>query len=93
MLTGVYTMGSVALHYSYSTVDGTTDFALINAQGPRFAVVRGLAANAKEVTTHTVGLRYDFLPSAAFKIDVGTTEDDFNNTDTGFVRTGVALVF
>jgi len=43
--------------------------------------------------THTLGVKYDFHSNASFKVDVGTTEDDYKDTDTGFMRAGVALVF
>ncbi|GAP74970.1 hypothetical protein W04_1489 [Pseudoalteromonas sp. SW0106-04] len=52
-----------------------------------------LLSQRAESNTYTIGARYNFHPSAAFKIDVSRFEDDITNTEVDLVSMGVDLVF
>lgn len=52
-----------------------------------------LLSQRAESNTYTLGARYNFHPSAAFKIDVSRFEDDITNTEVDLVSMGVDLVF
>lgn len=94
MLTAAYNFGEYTAHYSYSASDAESDANLVSSADPRYPVVVSLGQNVnKDIVTHTFGVKYDFHASASFKVDVGTTDNDYANTDTGFARAGVALVF
>ncbi|TMP87727.1 hypothetical protein CWC05_07710 [Pseudoalteromonas ruthenica] len=52
-----------------------------------------LLSQRAESNTYTIGARYNFHPSAAFKIDVSRFDDDITNTEVELVSMGVDLVF
>lgn len=51
------------------------------------------ASVVEENTVYSAGLRYDFHPSAAFKVQYTSFENDLNDTDADLVAFGVDLVF
>lgn len=57
---------------------------------PVAAVVSGQRFDA---TTVSAGIRYDFHPSAAFKIQYSSQKDKLQNSRTGLIVAGVDLVF
>ncbi|NRD73850.1 hypothetical protein HQQ94_11490 [Shewanella sp. VB17] len=89
MATTGYRFSDFTLHYSYSTSIKSNDKGMLDPLRPGYAAI----SDGNDVTTHTVGLRWDFHPSAAFKIDGGTTEDVITNTEADFVRAGMTVVF
>ena len=94
LLTAAYNFGEYTAHYSYSATEAESDANILSSADPRYPVVASLGQNInKDIVTHTFGVKYDFHASASFKVDVGTTENDYLDTDTGFIRAGVALVF
>lgn len=94
LLTAAYNFGEYTLHYSYSASDAETDANILSSADPRYPVVVLLGQNVnKDIVTHTFGMKYDFHSNASFKVDLGTTDNDYTKTDTGFARAGVALVF
>eukprot|EP00493_Phyllostaurus_siculus_P022774 UN23108 len=52
-----------------------------------------LEGSKAKSNVYTIGARYDFHPSAAFKIDFSRLDDDIANIETDVVAVGVDLVF
>ncbi|EKE75153.1 porin [Gallaecimonas xiamenensis] len=91
-----YRFDSVTPYYSYEKFDAKAD-RKSTANLP--ALLAG-AVNAvydlgrSESTTHTLGLRWDFHPSAAFKLEYNQIEDDLGSTeDAKLISAGIDLVF
>lgn len=57
---------------------------------PTISLVEGLRFDA---TTISAGVRYDFHPSAAFKVQFSTQKDNTTDDSVGLVVAGVDLVF
>ncbi|MBQ4797946.1 porin [Pseudoalteromonas sp. MMG006] len=64
---------------SVPSLNGAVNFAL-----------EGIRAQSN---VYTIGARYDFHPSAAFKIDFSRFKDDVADTETDVVAVGIDLVF
>lgn len=97
---------SFLVHYSWSANIKESDASLANnATGntnslPGIGVIPNsalaaqvLAGTDRDITTHTIGARYDFHDSAAFKTEIISTEDADLNTDATLLRVGVDMLF
>lgn len=94
LVTAAYSFDKYTVHYSYSSSQQVSDATMLGGSDPRYATLKGLGiVTGADIKTHTLGVKYDFHPSASLKLDVGTTDDDYIDTDTGFARTGIVLVF
>ena len=90
------------VHYSYSTNTKESDSDLAaeatgNSTIPTVTnqalAAQTLAGTDRDVTTHTLGMRYDFHNSAAFKMEVISTEDADVDTEATLLRFGVDMLF
>lgn len=92
-----YRMDNVIIHFTYEDNDDKHDssrFDQLQAIPPLNATVNAaLNAVKAQSNVYTIGTRYDFHPSAAFKIDFSRFKNDINNTETDVVSVGVDLVF
>lgn len=98
---------TLLVHYSWSSNLKESDSALAsNATGDTLIPIGGgnflpnsslastiLATTDRDITTHTVGTRYDFHQSAAFKVELISTEDTKLDTSATVVRFGVDMLF
>jgi hypothetical protein len=92
-----YRMDEITVHLTYENNDDKHDNNRYNALPTVPQLNAGLnqvleGSKAKS-NVYTVGARYDFHPSAAFKIDFSRFEDDITNTDTDVVAVAIDLVF
>ena len=92
-----YRFDSVIVHFTYENNDDEHDssrFNTIESIPSLNAAVNGaLESINAQSNVYTIGARYDFHPSAAFKIDFSRFEDDITDTETDVVAIGVDLVF
>ncbi|KAA1160083.1 porin [Pseudoalteromonas fuliginea] len=92
-----YRIDSVIVHFTYENNDDKHDssrFDTIESIPSLNAAVNGALESIKaQSNVYTIGARYDFHPSAAFKIDFSRFEDDITDTETDVVAIGVDLVF
>ena len=92
-----YRIDSVAVHFTYEDNDDKHDSSRFNTIESiptlNSAVNGALEGLRAQSNVYTIGARYDFHPSAAFKIDFSRFEDDITDTDTDVVAVGVDLVF
>ena len=92
-----YRMDEWLVHLTYENNDDEHDSNRYNA----IPTVPQLNAGLNQVlegskaksNVYTIGARYDFHPSAAFKIDFSRLDDDITNIETDVVAVGVDLVF
>ncbi len=103
----VYSFGISSVHYSWSansvdTVSGiaakATGNSTISLDGgttflPNSVIAAGFPSVDRDVVTHTIGLRHDFHDSAAFKVELISTENSSIDTDATLVRFGVDMLF
>jgi hypothetical protein len=96
-----FRMSDWTFHYTYSGRDADPDASFV-LEGipdiPQLAPLRGAAlailGPGEDEEAHTVGFRYDFHPSAAFKMEYRTFEDNLNELqDVNLLRASVDLVF
>jgi len=90
------------VHYSFSTntkesdsdlaAEATGDSNIPTVTNQALAA-QTLASTDRDVTTHTIGMRYDFHNSAAFKMEVISTEDADIDTEATLLRFGVDMLF
>ncbi|AQQ00622.1 hypothetical protein B0W48_12885 [Pseudoalteromonas aliena] len=92
-----YRMDDVIVHFTYEDNDDkheSSRFNQIQAIPPlNTALNSALDGSKSQSNVYTIGTRYDFHPSAAFKIDLSRYENDLTNTDTDVIAFGVDLVF
>ena len=92
-----YRIDSVIVHFTYEDNDDKHDSSRFNTIESiptlNSAVNGALEGLRAQSNVYTIGARYDFHPSAAFKIDFSRFEDDITDTDTDVVAVGVDLVF
>lgn len=92
-----YRMDEVTVHFTYEDNDDKHDssrFDPIESVPSLNSAINGvLYALRSKGNVYTVGTRYDFHPSAAFKIDFSRYENDKTNTDTDVLAVGIDLVF
>ncbi|BED88526.1 hypothetical protein PspMM1_09940 [Pseudoalteromonas sp. MM1] len=92
-----YRIDDVIVHFTYEKNDDEHDSSRFNTLEsiPLLNTTLNLALDSMraESNVYTIGARYDFHPSAAFKIDFSRFDDDVTNTETDVVAVGVDLVF
>ncbi|GAA69560.1 MULTISPECIES: porin [Pseudoalteromonas] len=92
-----YRIDSVIVHFTYEDNDDKHDSSRFNTIESiptlNSAVNGALEGLRAQSNVYTIGARYDFHPSAAFKIDFSRFEDDITDTETDVVAVGVDLVF
>jgi hypothetical protein len=94
LLTGGYRLNDWLFHYTYGNSQKENDLDHFDSSDPRYPILLAIGGqNDTETTTHTLGVVYDFHPSAKLKFEVGTIKVDLTNIDTSFVRSGIAVVF
>ncbi|MBA6411289.1 porin [Pseudoalteromonas sp. 5Ae-yellow] len=92
-----YRMDDVIVHFTYEDNDDeheSSRYNQIQAIPPLNSALNSALDGVKsQSNVYTIGTRYDFHPSAAFKIDFSRFEDDITDTETDVVAVGVDLVF
>lgn len=92
-----YRIDNVIVHITYEKNDDEHDSSRFNTLEsiPLLNTNVNLALDSMraESNVYTIGARYDFHPSAAFKIDFSRFDDDVTNLETDVVAVGVDLVF
>lgn len=90
-----YGFDSSSISYSISGNKKEGDTAIANNAAAPFqpTILAALAGSDREVTTHTLGLRHDFHDSAAFKVELISTEESKLDTEATLVRFGVDMIF
>ncbi|TMO80986.1 hypothetical protein CWC16_05355 [Pseudoalteromonas sp. S3776] len=92
-----YRIDNVIVHVTYEKNDDEHDSSRFNTLEsiPLLNTNVNLALDSMraESNVYTIGARYDFHPSAAFKIDFSRFDDDVTNLETDVVAVGVDLVF
>ncbi len=95
-------LASVAYNLNESTIsytlsgnkkEGDTAIADNVADPLKPTILAVLAGTDRDVTTHTLGLRHDFHDSAAFKVELISTEESKLDTKATLVRFGVDMIF
>ncbi|WP_351059859.1 hypothetical protein, partial [Psychrobacter sp. TB20-MNA-CIBAN-0197] len=85
------------VHFTYEKNDDKHDSSRFNTLESipllNTTVNFALESMRAESNVYTIGARYDFHPSAAFKIDFSRFDDDITDTETDVVAVGVDLVF
>lgn len=93
-----YTMGDFMVHATYAEADDdysgiADDIPVADATAFLIAAVDGISSSlANESETITFGLRYDFSPGAAIKLEWSEIEDDLGS-DGSLVRFAIDTVF
>lgn len=86
-------------HYTYSAAEADDPSSLLQdipdnpAFDPLRATVNAAFATNQDRTAHTFGLRYDFHPMAAFKVELTRSQNDATDQDTNVMRFAFDLVF
>lgn len=80
-------------HPQLGVIPASTDPTNPDAPLLRDLVNGTLASQKVDRETLSFGARYDFHPSAAFKIDYSTRDDNLSNTDVSVLSFGIDLVF
>ncbi|KAA1162337.1 porin [Pseudoalteromonas distincta] len=92
-----YRIDDVIVHFTYEKNDDKHDSSRFNTLESipllNTTVNFALESMRAESNVYTIGARYDFHPSAAFKIDFSRVDDDITDTETDIVAVGVDLVF
>lgn len=92
-----YRIDDVIVHFTYEKNDDKHDSSRFNTLESipllNTTVNFALESMRAESNVYTIGARYDFHPSAAFKIDFSRFDDDITDTETDIVAVGVDLVF
>ncbi|MBH0004364.1 porin [Pseudoalteromonas sp. SWYJZ12] len=92
-----YRMDEWIIHLTYENNDDKHDSNRYNTLPavPQLneGINRVLEGVKAKSNVYTIGTRYDFHPSAAFKIDFSRFEDDVTDTETDVVAVGIDLVF
>lgn len=94
-----YRMNEYTFHYTYATTEADDPQSLLNdipnipQTAPLIAAVNQVNSTNRDRTAHTIGVRYDFHPMAAFKAEWIMAENDGASTEPNLLRVGVDLVF
>ncbi|WKE67023.1 porin [Gallaecimonas kandeliae] len=91
-----YRFGSITPYYTYEKFDAKPDSKSTAGLPPQLAVpiMAVYAAGREQTSTHTLGLRWDFHSSAAFKLEFNDIRDDLGSAlDAKVLSAGVDLVF
>lgn len=96
-VSGGYRFDDVTVHVTYENNDDKHDSSRFNTLESipllNTTVNYALESMRAQSNVYTIGARYDFHPSAAFKIDFSRLDDDITNIETDVVAVGVDLVF
>lgn len=96
-VSGGYRFDDVTVHVTYENNDDKHDSSRFNTLESipllNTTVNYALESMRAQSNVYTIGARYDFHPSAAFKIDFSRFDDDVTDIDTDVVAVGVDLVF
>ncbi|CCQ09262.1 hypothetical protein PALB_990 [Pseudoalteromonas luteoviolacea B = ATCC 29581] len=80
-------------HPQLGTIPVSVDPTNPNAPTLR-ALTNGALQSVKvDTSTWSIGMRYDFHPSAAFKFDYSSMDDNITDQRTGLITAGVDVVF
>ncbi len=93
--------GDVLLHFTHSRaedegvdlVTGIPNLPVPSVQGLRAVLAGAAAANVTELTANSVGVRWDFTASTAFKLELQDVEDEMANEDATVLKFAVQAVF
>ena len=92
-----YRIDSVIVHFTYEDNDDEHDSSRFDTiefiPSLNATVNAALESIRAQSNVYTIGARYDFHPSAAFKIDFSRFDDDITNTETDLIAVGIDLVF
>lgn len=92
-----YRLDDVIVHFTFEENDDehkSSRFDTIESIPSLNSVVNlALEGIRAQSNVYTIGARYDFHPSAAFKIDFSRFKDDVADTETDVVAVGIDLVF
>ncbi|MDP2564490.1 porin [Pseudoalteromonas marina] len=92
-----YRLDDTTIHFTYEDNDdsnGASDYDQLPQIPMLNAAVNGaFASMTAKSNVYTIGARYDFHPSAAFKIDLSRFKDKVSDTETDVLSVGVDLVF
>jgi len=96
-VSGGYRFDDVTVHVTYENNDDKHDSSRFNTLESipllNTTVNYALESMRAQSNVYTIGARYDFHPSAAFKIDFSRFDDDVTDIETDVVAVGVDLVF
>ncbi len=92
-----YRMDDVTVHLTYEDNDDSNSASNFDqlAQIPPLndAINGAFTSMSAKSNVYSIGARYDFHPSAAFKIDLSRSKDKLTNTEADVLSVGVDLVF
>jgi hypothetical protein len=92
-----YRMDEWTVHFTYENNDDEHESSRYNALTAVPPLNQGinqvLEGSKAKSNVYTIGTRYDFHPSAAFKVDFSRYKDDITNTETDVIAVAVDLVF
>ncbi|NVJ61045.1 MAG: hypothetical protein HWE27_11690 [Gammaproteobacteria bacterium] len=99
-----YTTDTTVWHITYEVEEADPRSAAVLLEGliptsdPNYPVIAGTTqafANGFAIDTESVtfGVRYDFHPSAAYKIDFAKIDDNLTGESINLITTGISLVF
>lgn len=92
-----YRMDDVIVHFTYENNDDSNSASnfdqLVSIPQLNDAMNGAFSSMAAKNNVYTVGARYDFHPSAAFKIDLTRSKDKLTDVEVDVLSVGVDLVF
>ncbi|MDB2356144.1 MULTISPECIES: porin [unclassified Pseudoalteromonas] len=92
-----YRMDEWTVHFTYENNDDEHDSSRYNALTAVPPLNQGinqvLEGSKAKSNVYTIGTRYNFHPSAAFKVDFSRFKDDITDTETDVVAVAVDLIF
>lgn len=92
-----YRMDDVIVHFTYEDNDDSNSDAnfdqLVSIPELNVAMNGAFSSMAAKGNVYTVGARYDFHPSAAFKMDLSRSKDKLTDTEVDVLSVGIDLVF
>lgn len=92
-----YRMDEWTFHFTYENNDDEHDSSRYNALTAVPPLNQGinqvLEGSKAKSNVYTIGTRYNFHPSAAFKVDFSRFKDDITDTETDVVAVAVDLIF
>ncbi|MDP4984015.1 porin [Pseudoalteromonas tunicata] len=87
------TIPTTFVHPVYGTLPLSTDPTNPNAPLLRDLTNAAIAGTTIDSSSYSFGVRYDFHPSAAFKVDYTVVDNAITNKDSDVIAFGVDLVF
>lgn len=90
-----YSFDSSSVSYSISTNTKDGDKGIVSKAAASFQpTIQGIMnAVERDTTTHTIGMRHDFHDSAAFKVELISSEESKQDTEATLLRFGVDMIF